>query len=104
MGGLWTKGKNTFNFGAFAGLSGWISSQVNPGAAYTASSAPTDAFYYLTSSQFARAFGKDSPTDDYSTTWETYFMENFHGAGSSGNTLVTAKLQNIADLIAHLHS
>ena len=91
--------ENTFNAAAFRNLSGWVQSASSPGSSYTASSGSGDTWWYLNTAQFARDYSKTNPFEDYATNWETYFTELFHGVGASGNSLVSAKLNNAAAFV-----
>lgn len=67
----------------------------------TASHADGDNWYFRdTSTNFARDYGMWSPYEDYATTWESYFMNKFHG-GSSNRT-IASKIANVEQLFASL--
>ena len=68
----------------FRSVSGWIESDNTP-PGYTASTGVGDRWQFLTSAAgtFARSYGMLNPKEDYATTWESYFMNAFHGGSST---------------------
>ena len=72
--------------GAFRAVSGWVQS-ATPLAGYTASIGIGDTWQYLMSAAgtFARGYGRTNPMEDMGTTWEAYFVNEYHG-GAAGLT------------------
>lgn len=68
---------------AFRQESGWFRWPTNPVPSvpflYTESSGIGDDWWYLSSAQFARPYGRTNPLEDFATTWEAMFMSLFHG-------------------------
>lgn len=93
------------HFQAFLNISGWREASSSPGKEYSPSGAPGDDWWYLTSASFARPAGDDysklSPAEDWATTWETYFMDKFHGT-TMGNNKVQSKYDNLDLLFVDL--
>lgn len=95
-------GENRF-IGAFRAVSGWVEPTSILGVTFaprgtTESAAAGDNWWYRTGSVFARDYGRWNPLEDYATTWETYFMQRFHGT-TMGNLVVQAKYDNVVALI-----
>jgi Ca2+-binding RTX toxin-like protein len=85
----------------FRNLSGWVESDAQPSKNHLATKATDDKWWYVNPDQFARDYGKSNPLEDYATTWETYFMNRYHGT-TMGNKIVQAKLDNLDRLFAML--
>ena len=86
---------------AFRGISGWRCAATRPTVNHVASAATGDDWWYLNTAQFARAYGRWNPLEDYATTWETYFWNRYH-ATTNGNTVVSAKHENLDRLFAEV--
>ncbi len=85
-------------FHAFTKISQWDEMQ-QPGD--TESKASGDDWYFHDlASNFARDYGMWSPFEDYATTWETYFLNKYHGGSS--NRAIASKIENVEKLFASL--
>ena len=84
-------GENRF-VPAFRRLSGWDRTFSTGDTA----SSDGNKWYYRNNSNvnYARAYGRWSPHEDYATTWETYFAQKYHGT-TNGNNLVVSKIRNL---------
>jgi Ca2+-binding RTX toxin-like protein len=104
MGHNWdTQGENQF-INDFRALSGWVNQASSPGAQYSASRASGDSWWYNTAlAGFARNYGRWNPMEDYATTWETYFLDKYHGT-TNGNAAVQAKYDNLDRLFASVRT
>jgi hypothetical protein len=56
---------------------------------------------YKKDAEFARGYGKTNPYEDYATTWEVYFMKQYHGTANGGN-VVEEKLTALDAFLASL--
>ena len=103
MGHNWDETSENGYATAFRALSGWVEKTSSPGADYAAAGNGSDWWYNTTLSGFARSYGKWNPAEDYATTWETYFMDIYHGT-TMGNTKIQAKYDNLDLLFKELHT
>ncbi len=90
VGHNWDDPSENSSIKSFRQLSGWVQYAY---ASSTASAATGDNWYYNSRSSFARDYGRWNPFEDYATTWETHFMDKYHGG--SGNNRIDAKLANV---------
>ena len=79
----------------FLNASDWQQSAGAPGPGFMASGAAGDDWWFRSTATFARPYGQLSPFEDWCTTWETYFMDLYHGT-TLGNTGVQAKYDVLA--------
>jgi hypothetical protein len=80
----WDEASETSLVTPFREQSGWVEiPSALPG--FTASTGVGDNWYYLTSESdtFAREYGKTNPLEDMASTWEAYFVNEYHG-GAAG--------------------
>ncbi len=89
------------HIGAFRLLSGWRQSATQPTVNHVASGALGDTWWYLNTAQFARTYSRENPLEDYATTWETYFLNRYHGT-LDGDQLVPLKHANLDLLFADI--
>ncbi|MEZ6134953.1 MAG: calcium-binding protein [Pirellulaceae bacterium] len=92
--------------GGFHSLSEWIQADERPTTHHTGSTVAgpdglDDNWWHSIFADFARSYGRQNPLEDYATTWETYFMNKFHGTTMS-NTVVASKIANLDRLFAFL--
>ncbi|MCA9129993.1 MAG: hypothetical protein KDB22_23055 [Planctomycetales bacterium] len=100
----WDEGtENAFIVGAggFLSLSEWIEADDRPTTHHTGSTGIGDTWWHSIYANFARSYGRLNPFEDYATTWETYFMDKFHGT-TLNNTVVASKYANLDRLFAAL--
>ena len=84
---------------AFRQISDWDQTN-DPGD--SPSTATGDSWFYNDSNtNFARNYGRWNPFEDYATTWETYFAEEYHN-NRNGNRRIQAKYDNLDRLFATL--
>ncbi len=89
--------ENTFN-PEFRGISQWHEHYT---IGDTPSTAKGDNWYFRdVATNFAREYGMWSPFEDYATTWETYFLNKYHGG--SNNRVITSKIENLEKFFASL--
>ena len=109
LGHNWDDTSENAYAGAFRSLSGWVQSPTRPSSSHLASRAPGDAWWYLNTALFARpdtfgttdSYSRWNPFEDFATTWETYFLNRYHGT-TNGNNLVVAKQNNLGRLFNDL--
>jgi len=75
----------------------------------TATPGNANPWWHFTSAKFARPappgddYSRLSPGEDWATTWETYFMDKYHGT-LLGNNRVQTKYNNLDLLFRDLRS
>lgn len=104
MGHNWDDQSENRFINDFRALSGWVNQSSSPGAQYTASSASGDTWWYnSTLAGFARSYSRWNPMEDYATTWETYFLDKYHGT-TNGNSAIQAKYDNLDRFFASVRT
>jgi hypothetical protein len=89
----WDDTSGNAHIPAFREISDWRDAATRPTSQHFASTDGDDNWWYL-GDQFARAYGRNNPFDDYATTWETYFLSAYHGT-TGGNKVIATKLANL---------
>jgi hypothetical protein len=103
-------------FAQFTFLSGWV---MNPTTttgltqgldAEAATPGNANVWWHRTSARFARQaapvgddYSRLNPGEDWGTTWETYFMDKYHGT-LMGNNRVQSKYDNLDKLFKDLRT
>ena len=104
MGHNWDDQSENRFINDFRALSGWVSQASTPGAQYAASGASGDSWWYNTAlAGFARTYGQWNPVEDYATTWETYFLDSYHGT-TNGNAVIQSKYDNLDRFFASVRT
>ena len=94
----WDDPHENRHVGAFRALSDWDMTR-DPGD--LPSDATGDSWFYSRDAVFARDYGRHNPQEDFATTWETYFLKEYHGV-TPGRTEVSEKLANLDRLFRDL--
>ncbi len=95
---------------AFRGISGWTQTPPANTTGYGVnepSLSGGQVWFFRSDAGFARSYGwQGGPNEDYATTWETVFVQHFHGVlpqiESGPNVLVPAKAANVWALVDSL--